>query len=197
MVGSTLSAAVLLAVLSSYLYLGRQLVRLSNQQTLETEARRALGFFTRDAQKAARVDTTAILSATRVSLVIPTDTRTDIVTYYYNNTSAPVSVTVNGSNISMPANALTRCAYNGTTVTSLTLLSNITDNNTGTANDLAISYFDSAGSEYTSYADYLPGIKQLAIKFSTQMGVANNGTLTPVLQTGSSRLVLRNSAFLQ
>lgn len=191
MVGATLSAAVLLAVLSSYLYLGRQLVRLTNQQTLQTEARRTLGFFAQDVRKAAGLDTTATLSATRFSLTVPTESRTDILTYYYNSTSAAVPVTINGTSVSMPANSLTRCVYDGTTVTSLTLLNNIT------SSGLTITYYDSAGTAYTNYVNYLPGIKQLAIQFSTQAGVANSGTLTPVLQTASSRLVLRNRGFLQ
>ena len=190
LIGAALSAAVLAAVLSSYLFLGRQLSRLANQQTLETEARRALGTFTQDAQRATGVDTTATLSATRVSLTVPTATGTTTVTYYYNN-GAQTSVTINGTSVTMAANALTRCVYNGSTVTSLALLSNIT------AGGLTLRYYDASGNEYTAYTDYLPGIKQLALEFTTQAGTAAAGTLTPVHTVASSRLALRNRGFLQ
>lgn len=191
LVGMALSAAVLLAVLSSYLFLGRGLVRLVNQQNLETESRRTLAHFTEDVRKAVDIDTTVALSASRVALVLPTASGTNVVTYYYNSTSGSTSVTVNGTSVSMTANSLTRCLYNGSTVTSVTLLKNIVPGG------LTLRYFDSAGNEYSSYTDYLPGIKQLAIEFGTQSGIADSGTLTPITRGSSSRLALRNRAILQ
>ena len=52
MIGSALAATIMAAVLSTYIYLGRGLARLANQQTLETEARRTLAYFTQDVQSA-------------------------------------------------------------------------------------------------------------------------------------------------
>jgi Tfp pilus assembly protein PilW len=191
---------VLAAVLSSYLYLSRQLARLAHQQTLETEGRRALGYFTQDVQRASGVDTSLTVSASRVSLTVPSATGTNLtVTYYYNpDLTDTATVSINGTNITMPAASLTRCVYNGSTVTSQTLLRYITDGDTDeTDNDLQIRYYDRSGNEYTSYADYLPGIKQLTLEFTTQTGVANSGTQTPLHRVKSSRLVLRNRSFLQ
>jgi hypothetical protein len=191
MVGATLSAAIMAAVLSSYIYMGRSLARLANQQTLETEARRTLGYFTQDVQSATGLADTANLSATRVSLSVPSSTGTNTITYYYNGTSADTSVAVGSATINMAANALTRCVDNGSTVTSQLLLRNIT------TNGLALKYYDASGKVYTSYVNYLPGIKQLVLQFSTQAGVGGNGTQTQVYQVSSGRLALRNDALLQ
>lgn len=181
---------MLAGVLSSYLYLSRQLARLAHQQTLETEGRRAVGFFTQDVQRASGLTDTGNLSDSRISLTVPTNTgTTNTITYYYNSGSSATTVSVNGTNVSMPATALTRCVYNGSTVTSQTLLRSITS--------LTFSYHDSSGNVYTSYTSYLPGIKQLSLDFTTQTGVANSGTQTPLYRVKSSRLVLRNRGFLQ
>lgn len=188
LIGATLSAAVMAAVFSSYLYLGRSLARLANQQTLETEARRVLGYFAQDVEQAMGIDTSVTLSASRVSLTVPAGTGTNTITYYYNSGGSDAAVTINGSSVTMAANALTRCVYNGASVSSQTLLRHITA--------LSITYYDSAGSAYSNYTDYLPGIKQLSLEFSTQTGSAPNGTRTPVHQVASGRLILRNRGFL-
>jgi len=206
LIGASLSAAVLAAVLSSYLFLGRQLARLANQQVLETEARRALGYFTQDVQRATGLVIVATSptapAANRLDLTVPTATGTTTVTYYYNSSlSASASVTVNGTVVTMPAASLTRCVYNSTTIptlTSFTILRNITDGDTDVAdNDLLFRYYDTSGNEYTSYTDYLPGIKQVSVEFVTRNGDAANGTQTPLNRVVSSRLVLRNRGFLQ
>jgi Tfp pilus assembly protein PilW len=200
LIGAALSAAVLAAVLSSYLYLSRQLARLAHQQTLETEGRRALGYFTQDIQRASGVDTTQTVAANRVALTVPSAAGTNhTITYYYNaSLTAAATVSINGTNVTMPAASLTRCVYDGSTVTSQTLLRYITDGDTDTAdNDLQIRYYDSSGNEYASYTDYLPGIKQLTLEFVTRTGTANSGTQTPLHRVKSSRLALRNRSFLQ
>lgn len=192
LVGATLSAAVLLAVLSSYTYLGRNLARLANQQILGSEARRTVAQFAQDVRKASGLTDTSNLSASRVSLTVPTTTGTaSTVTYYYNNSSSATSVTINGTSVSMAANALTRCVYNGSTVTSLALLNNIT------SSGLTLLYYDSSGNVYTSYTNYLPGIKQVALQFSIQKGYAQNGTLSQIQQVTTGRLTLRNRSLLQ
>jgi type II secretory pathway component PulJ len=196
LVGATLSAAVMAAVFSSYLYLGRSLARLANQQILETEARRTLGYFIQDVQTATGLADTANLSATRLSLTVPGGTATNTITYYYNNTAAAAAVTINGTSITMAPAALTRCVYDGVSVTSQTLLRDITDNDTTTTNDLTISYYDSSGNVYTGYTEYLPGIKQVALQFSAQSGNAAIGTQTRVNQVMSSRVIFRNRGFL-
>ena len=190
LVGATLSAAVMAAVLSSYVYLAKHFVRLTNQQTLETEGRRTLGYFTRDVQVSSGIDTTLTLSAIRCSLTVPTTTGTNTITYYYNNSGSDAAVTINGSSVTMVANSLTRCIYNGSTVTSQTLLRNIT------SGGLTFYCYDASGNVYTAYTDYLPGIKQMMLQFSTQAGTSSNGTQTLVYQVASSRLIVRNKAVL-
>ncbi len=177
LIGATLSAMVMAAVFSSYIYLGRNLARLANQQTLETEARRALGYFAQDAEQATGIDSTGISpkvlpDATKVTLTLPSTSAvaTNYVTYTYDSTAA----------------TLTRTPADGT---AQVLLRNITT--------LTLSYYDSSGNKYTSYTDYLAGIKQLSLEFSTQTGSAPNGTRTVVNQVASGRLILRNRGFLQ
>ena len=125
LVGVTLSAAVMAAVLSSYVYLAKNLVRLTNQQTLETEARRTLGFFAKDVQMSAGISGTP--SATSVTLTIPASTGTTTVAYSYNSSTGTFTRTPAGG-------------------TAQILLRNIT------ANGLNIYYYDTSGNIYTTYA---------------------------------------------
>lgn len=193
LIGATLSAAVMAAVLSSYIYVGRQLARLANQQILETEGRRTLANFSRDVRLASGLTTISISptspATSRVDLIVPTGSSSNTVTYYYNNGVA-AAVTISGSSITMAANSLTRCLYNGTTVTSLTLLRNIN------SNGLTIRYYDTSNNPYTTYTDYLSGIKQISLEFSTQLGTASNGTQTKIYEVASNRLILRNRSLL-
>lgn len=208
LVGATLSAAVMAAVLSSYIYMGRGLARLANQQTLEAEGRRTLALFARDVRMANTVVTVSSSpsspAANRVDLdlTLPTDPSTNTITYYYNNTPSATTVTINGNSIAMPANSLTRCVDNGTSVSAFTLLRlrNAHNTSVATRSDLTIRFYDSSGNEYTSYTDYLPGIKQLTIEFSSTNG--NNRDDTASSQSAgysakSARIILRNRALLQ
>jgi type II secretory pathway pseudopilin PulG len=200
LIGAALSAAVMAGVLSSYIYIGRSLARLANQQTLETEGRRTLANFSRDVRMASGLVTISTSptspASNRVDLIVPSGSSSNTITYYYNSTAISGStisddVTVNGSTVAMRREALTRCVYNGTTVTSLTLLRNIT------TNGLTFRYYDGSDAVYTAYTDYLSGIKQLSLEFSTQTGISDNGTQTRVHQVASNRLILRNRALLQ
>lgn len=178
LVGATLSAAVMAAVLSSYVYLAKNLVRLSNQQTLETEARRTLAYFARDVQMATGIDTTGVSpkvlpTATALTLNLPSPgtTASNYVTYSYNSA----------------AGTLTRTPGIGT---AQILLRNIT------SGGLTFNYYDTSGNPYTTYVNYLSGIKQLMLRFSTQTGNTSNGTRTLVYQAASNRLIVRNKAHL-
>lgn len=169
LIGATLSAAIMAAVLSSYIYMGRQLARLANQQTLETEGRRTLSNFRRDVRMASGVSGTP--SATSVTLSLPTSTGSTTVAYSYDSS----------------AGTLTRTPASGT---AQILLRNIT------TSGLTIRYYDTSNNEYTAYTDYLPGIKQVALEFSTQLGTASNGTQTKVYSLASNRLIIRNRTLL-
>lgn len=213
LIGATLSAAVMAAVLSSYIFIGRNLARLANQQVLETEARRTLANFARDVRLASGLRYPDIWSSTvsysigdltlrsgtsyrcilahtnqsppnatywttttytpdvATTLIIPTGTSSTTVTYIYDRS----------------AGTLTRTPASGT---AQVLLRNIT---TG---GLTIRYYDASNNPYTSYVDYLSGIKQISLEFSTQLGTASNGTQTKVYEVASNRLILRNKALL-
>ena len=164
------------AVLSSYIFLGRSFTRLTNQQILESEARRTLATFAKDVQAATGISGTP--SASTVTLTLPTTSGTTTVAYAYNSGAGTFTRTPSGG-------------------TALVLLRNITDNDSGTTADLTLRYYDVSGNAYTSYTDYLSGIRQLALEFSTQTGVSANGTQTLVYRVASSRLLIRNSALLQ
>jgi prepilin-type N-terminal cleavage/methylation domain-containing protein len=180
LIGATLSAAVLAAVLSSYIFMGRQLARLANQQTLETEGRRTLAAFAQDVQQATGISGTPTAAA--VTLVVPGNAGSvsTIAYTFTNNTSG------NGTLVRTPSGG-----------TAQTLLRNIT--NTGLFfryYDAAGSAYDNGSSPYTTYTTYLPGIKQLALEFNTQIVTVNNGTSTAVYKAASHRLILRNRALL-
>ena len=189
LIGATLSGMVMAAVLSSYIYLGRSFGRLANQQILESEARRTLAYFTKDAQAATGISGTP--SATSVTLTIPTSTGTTTVAYAYDSTTGTFTRTPAGG-------------------TALVLLRNITDGDSSTTADLTIRYYDASNNEYTSTTlsagSYLTGIKQLSLEFSSQTGLSTsgaqsvsnaNGTQTQVYRVASSRMRIHNSALLQ
>jgi prepilin-type N-terminal cleavage/methylation domain-containing protein len=168
-IGMTLSAMVLTAVLSSYLFLAKSFIRLANQQVLETEARRTLEYFSRDVQMASGISGTP--SATSVTLILPTSSGTTTVTYAYNGSAGTFTRTGGGS--------------------TLVLVRSIT------ASGLTIHYYDSSSNEYISYTNYLTGIKQLSLVFSTQTGASASNTQTLVHQVASGRLLIHNSSLLQ
>lgn len=209
LVGATLSAAIMAAVLSSYIYLARNLGRLTTQQTLETESRRALAYFAQDVQSSTGLATSITPANYKLALTVPTATGSNVVIYYYNSTAATTStesdtVVIYSTNVAMRRQGLTRCVYNGTTVTSQILLRNITDNNASTTSDLYFRFYDAAGNPYdngsvpyTTGTTYFSGVKQLTMQFSTQAGTAAAGTRTVVNQVASGRLVMRNRPLLQ
>jgi type II secretory pathway pseudopilin PulG len=72
LVSVSLASVVLAAVLSSYVFLGRNLVRLANYQALETKAREALAYLQRDVALASSVKSGTTPTANSVTLVLPT-----------------------------------------------------------------------------------------------------------------------------
>lgn len=161
LVGITLSGLIMAAVLSSYLYLGRNFMRLANQQTLEAEGRRTVQNFARDVRMATGFSGTP--TATQLTLELPAGR----VTYAYDNTRR----------------RLTRTAAGGSAIV---LLRHTTDNG------CTFLYYDRDSRAYSNPAQFTPGIKQVALGFTTQTGVATNYTLTGVYTGATQRLLLRN-----
>jgi hypothetical protein len=52
------------------------------------------------------------------------------------------------------------------------------------------------GNPYTTYVNYLSGIKQISLTFTAQAGSSTNGTLTQVYRGDSPSMLLRNQKFL-
>lgn len=175
MISLSLSLAIIAAVISSYLFLGRNLGRLVNQQTLETEGRRALVVFTQDVRSASGISGTP--SASTVTLIIPSGASTTTVVYTYSSS----------------AGTLTRTPVSGP---ARTLTSNISTlyfryyNETGTA-------YDSGSAPYTTQTSYMAGLKQISLELATQTGSAKNGTRTGLHRFTSPRLLVRNRELLQ
>ncbi len=185
LIGISLSLMVMGAVLSSYVFLARNFTRSlgvnsSNQPTLESQGRRTLAYFTQDVRMGSAVSG---ISATEMTLTLPSSTgSTRLITYYYNSTANSVSI----YGITATPKSLTRIDRN--TSTALTL-----------HNDLltfSFSYYDTTGNLITSYTNYAIGLKQVSFSLTSQAGSAINGTLTPVFQIASPRLVLRNKTVL-
>ena len=163
---------VMTAVLTTYITLGRNFTRLlgissSIQPTLESQARRTLAYFTQDVRMASGISGTP--SASSLTLSLPTGTGSTTVAYIYDST----------------AQTLTRTPAGGTAQTLHSTLLSFTFN-----------YYDSSGNPYTSYTNYLPGIKQLSFTLTSQAGNSTIGTLTQIYRTDSPRLLLRNKALL-
>jgi prepilin-type N-terminal cleavage/methylation domain-containing protein len=83
LIGTTLAALVMAAVLSSFVFLGRSLGRLANYQTLEAKGREALTYLRGDFAQAQAVKNGTTPDATTVTLVLPGGE----VTYTYDSTA--------------------------------------------------------------------------------------------------------------
>lgn len=81
MIGSTLAAMVMAAMLSSFVFIGRNLSRLTSHQALETEARKALTYLRRDFGLAQTIKSGTTPTSATVTLVLPTGD----VTYTYDS----------------------------------------------------------------------------------------------------------------
>jgi Tfp pilus assembly protein PilW len=172
LVGMSLALVVMTAVLTTYITLGRNFTRSlgissSTQPTLESQARRTLAYFVRDARMAIQISGTP--SASSVTLQIP------------SNSNSPTTVVYSYS-----GGILTRTLSGGS---AQTLHSNLLT--------CVFTYYDSSGNPYTApYTNYLPGIKQVSLTLTSQAGSGANGTLTQVYRTDSPRVIIRNKALL-
>ncbi len=196
-IGMTLAGMIMAAVLSSYLFLGRQFTRLINQQSLETQGRRTVQYFTQDVRTASAISNIVITTNTKAefTLTLATSTGTKSITYYFNDTNAAVTA----YSVNIPAYALSRIDRGSST--GQTLLTNVTE----TGGGVSFSFYDSAGHPYTSYTSYLASLKQISMTFSTQFiprkpgtrtKVLGTGTITPIYQGASARLLIRNKSLL-
>lgn len=82
LVSASLAGIVMTAVLSSFVFMGRSLSRLSSYQSLETESRKTLAYLQRDFALAQEVKRGTAPSSSAVTLVLPAGE----VTYTYDST---------------------------------------------------------------------------------------------------------------
>lgn len=194
-IGTALAGTILAAVISSYLFLGRQFTRLMNQQTLESQARRTLLYLAQDTRMASKFDpitgNTAPTNA-NVTFVQTTATGTRNIYYYYNSGTTAANVTLGSTSYSMPAKTLSRVDNN--TSTRITLLANVLTCYFRYYDDYG-NPFDNNTSPYTTVTTY-SGMSQVSLLFTSQTGVAKDGTRTPVYQGASNRLLIRNRPML-
>jgi hypothetical protein len=71
MIGATVGAVVMASVFSTYIFLGRNLARLSSYQALEHESRKALAYLTQDFRQAQTVKSGTTPTDAQVTLVLP------------------------------------------------------------------------------------------------------------------------------
>ncbi len=208
LIGLSLSLMIMSAVLSSYVFLGKNFTRSLgissfNQPTLEAQSRRALAYFAQDVRMATGLVTTLPAApdtfANMVELTVPGDTTATTILYYYNfdtvahylHASNAIDTTADANGITLPAATLTR--VNLGTWAAQTLHTNLLT--------CVFSYYDNSGQSYTVFDSTatgfssLSGIKQISLAFTSQAGSATNGTLTQVYSASSARLLLRNRAF--
>lgn len=71
LVSVSIGAVVMAAALSAYIFLGRNLARLSSYRSLESESRKALAYLTRDFTQALKVKNGTTPTEAQVTLVLP------------------------------------------------------------------------------------------------------------------------------
>ena len=190
LVGLALSLMVMTAVLATYVKLGRNFTRSlglssANQPNLESQARRTIEIFTEDVRMATGISGTP--SGSSLILILPTSSGTTTVAY------SLVSYDHDNNATTADMLKLIRTPASGTAQTlHLNLLTCVFRyyDNSGNA------YNDATGTAYNNYTDYMSGIKQLSITFTSQAGTSINGTLTQVYETDSPRLLIRNKDVL-
>jgi prepilin-type N-terminal cleavage/methylation domain-containing protein len=193
LVGMSLALIMMTAVLLSYVFIGRNFTRSlgitsKNQPTIESQGRQAVTYFSQDVRMATGIDTSVnALSASSLTLTVPTSTGTKPIAYYYNSTASAVTLTlITSYSTTVPAQSLVR--VDGSTGRAMTLHTNLLS--------FTFTYYDASGNPYTTYVNYLSGIKQISISFTAQAGSSTNGTLTQVYRGDSARMILRNRRLL-
>ncbi len=192
LIGLSLSLIVMTAVLTTYVSLGRNFTRSlglssANQPNLESQARRTLAAFAQDVRVSRGISGTP--SAISLTLTVPTTSGTKTVSYYINATASPVTVTLSGYNTTVPARTLVR--VDGSSGATLILQSSLQVGGNNT-----FIYYDATGYPYTTFVNYLSGIKQVSFAITTQAGSSINGTLTEAYETDSPRIFFRNKTLL-
>jgi prepilin-type N-terminal cleavage/methylation domain-containing protein len=171
LIGATLSAALMAAVLSTFVFLGRNLTRLANYHSLEAKSREALTYLTQDLALAQAVKSGTAPTATTVTLVLPSGE----VTYTYDTAALK----------------LRRQATFGAN-RDFSLLTN--DFCTCTA--FAFDYYTTSGgaptSQITTATNVPYSIKQIQVRFAVETPAGYSSLTHETYSAVSSRYLVRN-----
>lgn len=171
LISSTLAGVVMVAVLSSFLFIGRNLSRLASHQALESESRRALAYLRRDFGLARAVKSGTSPTASGVTLLLPAGE----VTYTYDSGTK----------------RLRRQATFGASP-DLTFL----QNSQCECPTFAFSYFTTSGGAPTDQGAptvYVPySIKQIQVAFVVESPSAWSAATRTRFEAASSRFLFRN-----
>ncbi|HEY4300598.1 MAG TPA: hypothetical protein VGM73_06985 [Candidatus Didemnitutus sp.] len=171
LIGATLSAVIMVGVLTSYIFLGRSLSRIVNYQTLEAKSRQALTIMRTDFGLALGVKNGTTPTATAVTLTLPAGD----VTYTYSSS----------------AQSLRRQATFGATE-DLTLL----QNSTCACTTLTFAYFTttqgSPTSQITTGVNIPFSIKQVQVSYTLQSTGSASPQTRATYAMASTIFLLRN-----
>ncbi|HUR59445.1 MAG TPA: prepilin-type N-terminal cleavage/methylation domain-containing protein [Opitutaceae bacterium] len=171
LIASSMAAILMAAVLSSFVFIGRNLARLASYQSLESEARKALAYLRQDLALAQAVKNGTTPTTATVTLVLPGGN----VTYTYESGNR----------------RLRRQATFGAN-TDFTLLRNSTCECTSFAFDYFTTNNDAPTDQITSTTLVPYSIKQIAVGFVVETPTtASTGTRTR-FEAASARYFIRN-----
>ena len=156
MLATFISAFVFAGVLSAYVFLGRGLTRMGNEEILDSKSRLVLYYFTQDVSSASCVDPNGMTS-TLLKLCYP-DTSDEVV-YTYNSSAGTLTRTITGTAPSLPITAL----FSG-------LASTSSLGNVGLSS-FTFNYYDSSGATTTIAL----AVKQINMSFTGAAGLAATG----------------------
>ncbi len=174
MVGATLAAFAMTALLACFVFLARNFTRLSNRQALESESRLALAYLQADVALAQGVKAGTNPTATALTLKLPAGD----VTYVYD----------------AAANLLHRQANFGATA-DLPLLGGATSRCTAFAFDYYTGANGSPASQVSATTTIPFSVKQLAVSFVLQTRATEPAETAITYRAVSARLNLRNRGF--
>lgn len=184
MVSMSIGTVVMLAVFSTYLYLGRNLTRLSYRSVLENQSRKILNTFTADFRNARSIANPPASAPSANTLTLNL-TNGDLVVY--NFSANKLTRNLNGSG-AVPLNYDIRDS-------NATVIVDLLPPALPSPNNAVFRYFTSSEgdpvSQFTPPAITPLSIKQVALGFTLQTGNAAFGNLTSY-QVTTGRMLLSN-----
>lgn len=181
MVGMSLALIVMGGVLSSYIFIGRNLVRLANQQSLEEQSRRLQLYFAQDVRMSSSIHYTT--DGVTSDTTDPGPTSTNVTFHMPTSTGATTWVTYTYDN---SAGTLTRTPAGGT---GQVILRNVV------SGSFAITYYSATSTVTATDSVSLSSIRGVSLAYSAQLGTNFNGTQTRVYQYNTPKVIMYNKSW--